>query len=449
MADIRSLQNIAQIEWEELDRNLVADPIEVTVAVLGDGTEGVSVIATPITVTATILGVLSLVQVASPIEVILDIYSTFTKFPSSIVPNPALDQEFDCQLDSDNPDTPEITVTLTGVWFNIGIGASPIEITVLPVGGYLAGQILISSATTAITVVTSLCGDFFTEVSRKNWVKWSDIGSLNFTIGRDNVAGERPLDWSGWVYDIRKLGNKVVAYGKNGVSILKPSDKYYGLETVSRLGLYSFGAVTGTDKVHYFIDSKGQLWEFGETLTLLDYSEFFTTMGSLVMSYDVENNVIYICDGTIGYVYAPLDKSLGSGPVNITGVGSKNGSFYITSPATITVPMFEICTDIYDLGTRKFKTIRSIEVGTDLTESMEASIDYRVSNKVVFSNIGWHPVTLEGVSTMYCYGLEFRFKLRVQTYEYFEPDYLKINGMIHNYSYTEHTLRSISEQRGI
>ena len=119
------------------------------------------------------------------------------------------------------------------------------------------------------------------------------------------------------------------------------------------------------------------------------------------------------------------------------------------SPGEVEIPAFEICTDIYDLGTRKFKTIRSVEVGTDLTENMEASIDYRVSNKIPFSNIGWHPVTLEGVAHMVCYGLEFRFRLRVQNYEYFEIDYLKLNGLIHNYSYTEHKLHSISERRRV
>jgi hypothetical protein len=332
---------------------------------------------------------------------------------------------------------------MIGTWLNVSVIADPIEVIVLPVGEWIDGLLMDADP---ITVTLSFVdADILLEAAKKNWIQWSDIGNLDFTINKSNVAGERPLDWSGWIYEVKKLGSKVVAYGENGISILTPSDKYYGLETISRLGLHSAGAITGTDSVHYFIDVKGQLWELGETLVLLNYSEYFSLMTDLIMSYDVENNIVYICDGTIGYVYSPLDKSLGSGPINVTGVGSKDGSLYLTSPATIEIPTFEICTDIYDMGTRKFKTIRSIEVGTDLTENMEASIDFRVSNKVSFSNIGWHPVTLEGVSTMYCYGLEFRFKLRVQTYEYFEIDYLKINGMIHNYSYTEHSLRSISE----
>lgn len=403
----------------------------------------IDVMADPIEITATILGTDEFwIAVGTPIEISTSLYAVRSQFPYAPI-NPSLNQEFDCQLDSDNPEIPEVVATLTGEWFNLCLWADPIEVTALPIGEWIVGMLV---DVDPIVITTSFKdADILLEATKKNWVKWSDIGNLDFTIGRANVAGERPLDWSGWVYDIRKLGDKVVAYGENGVSILKPADKYYGLETVSKLGLYSAEASTGTDKTHYFIDSKGRLWEFGETLTLLDYSEYFSLMSNLVMSYDIENNVIYICDGTIGYAYSPIDKSLGSGPINVTGIGSKDGNLYLTSPTTIETPTFELCTDIYDMGTRKFKTIRSIEVGTDLTENMQASIDYRVSNKVAFSDIGWHPVTLEGVSYMTCYGLEFRFKLRVQTYEYFELDYLKINGLVHNYSYTEHTLRSISE----
>lgn len=381
---------------------------------------------------------------ADPILLTFGFRSTYSKYPTA-PRDPTLDILFDCQLDSDNPDIPELFITLEGTWLNICIVSDPIDILITPVGGYTEGILVVSDP---INLGISFAEfDIITEVTRKNWIKWSGIGNIDFTIGRDNVAGERPLDWSGWIYEIRKLGNKVIVYGESGVSMLTPSDKFYGLETIHKIGLYSKRAVAGSDEKHYFIDKKGQMWKLEKTLEFLDYSEFFSTMGELIMSYDVQNDLIYICDGVYGFVYSLKTKSLGKGPINITGIGTKDGQLYIASAGTIEIPAFEICTDIYDFGTRKFKTLRSIEVGTDLTTSLQASIDYRVSNRVNFSNIGWHPVTLEGVSHMTCYGLEFRFKLRVLNYEYFEIDYLKINGLIHNYSYTEHTLRSITERR--
>lgn len=379
---------------------------------------------------------------ADPIEVSTGFYAVRSYFPYDPT-NPALDLLFDCQWDSEDLDIIELETSLVGNWLNISVVADPIEVIGTP-HGTLVGGVVIDAEALNVTV-SFRSPDILLEVLKKNWFSWSDIGNLDFTIGRGNVAGERPLDWSGWIYGIKKLGKRVVAYGENGVSILKPADKYYGLETVSYVGLHSPRAMTGSDNTHYFIDLNGQMWELGERLTLLDYSEFFLPLGNIVMSYDHKNGIIYICDGTTGYVYSLIEKSLGQGPANVTGVGTRDGTFYVTSPAAIEVPSFEICTDVYDMGTRKFKTIRSIEVGTDLIENMEASIDYRVSNKVAFSNIGWHPVTLEGISYMACRGLEFRFRLRVSNYEYFEIDYIKLNGFVHDYSYTEHSLRSISE----
>lgn len=379
---------------------------------------------------------------ADPIVVSTGLYAVRSHFPFDPI-NPVLDMIFDCQWDADDLDVVEVGSSITGVWLNVSVVADPIEVIGTPHGSLVEGFTISADAIIVTTGFKSV--DVLLEVLKKNWIAWSDIGSLDFTIGRGNVAGTRPLDWNGWIYGIRKLGKKIIAYGENGVSILKPADKYYGLETISYVGLHSPGAMTGTDNVHYFIDLNGQMWELGDKLTLLDYSEFFLPLGNIIMSHDHKNGIIYICDGTIGYVYSLIEKSLGQGPANVTGVGTRDGTFYVTSPATISIPLFEICTDIYDMGTRKFKTIRSIEIGTDLTENMEASIDYRVSNKVVFSNIGWHPVTLEGVSHMVCRGLEFRFHLRVPTYEYFEVDYIKLNGFVHNYSYTEHSLCSISE----
>jgi len=401
----------------------------------------INVYSVPIDITLSVLGTPGFWYVdAAAIEISFEVQGIRTIWPPALR-DPTLDQELDLTGSELG-----ISISIHGDWLNVGILADPIEVSVAPVGDFVSGVLVIADPVPIVFVIQD--ADIVLETTRKNWLKWSDIGSLDFTIGMSNVAGERPLDWSGWIYEIKKLENKVAVYGENGVSILTPTNKYYGLATIHRTGLYSQRSVVGTDEVHYFIDKNGQMWRLKDDLMLLDYSEFFSLMSDIVMSYDVLNNLIYICDGTYGYIYSPRTNSLGGGPVNITGVGTKDGELYVTSAGELAIPTFELWTDIYDMGTRKFKTIRSIEVGTDLTENMEASINYRVSNRVAFSSLDWCPVTLEGVSSLPCYGLEFRFGLRVLNYEYFEIDYLKINGLIHNYSYTEHTLHSINERRG-
>lgn len=273
-------------------------------------------------------------------------------------------------------------------------------------------------------------GEILLEGLKKNWVQWSNIGSLDFTIGKDNIAGERPLDWAGWIYETKKLIDKVIVYGENGVSILFPSGNTFGLNTIHRIGLKGKHAVTGDDNSHFFINNKGYLYSLGESLEKLDYSEYLSIMTNPVMSYDEENELVYICDGTYGYVYSPRDSSLGTGPINLTGLTSQDGTLYVAASGTISTPLYNICTDIYDMGTRKLKTIFSLEFGVDLSTPLFASIDYRDNKSKSFAQTPWYYVDESGFVRITCSAREFRIRSKTKSYSYFEKDYIKINGEV-------------------
>jgi hypothetical protein len=264
-----------------------------------------------------------------------------------------------------------------------------------------------------------------------NWVKWSDIGNLDFTINKSNVAGERPLDWEGQIYAIKKLGDKVIAYGENGVSILAPIERTYGLNTIYKIGIKSKNAIAGSDRVHFFIDNTGQLFSLGEELKLLDYSEFLSAMTNVVLSWDSENNVLYICDGTYGYVYSPADESLGTCSPLITGVSPQSGILYASASGTIVTPVFEICTDIFDFGTHRNKTIFELEFGTNVTGTLQAAIDYRNNFKSAFTQTSWKDVSTRGNVFITALGREFRVRTKMTSYEYIEMDYITVNGIVH------------------
>jgi len=273
-------------------------------------------------------------------------------------------------------------------------------------------------------------GSLYVEANKANWIKWSNIGSLDFTIWKDNIAGEHPLDWKGWVYAIKKLRDKIVVYGENGVSLLTPVGPAYGLNTIYRIGLKGKHAVTGDDTKHFFIDRDGKLIKLTDSIDILDYSEYLSTLySSIVMSYDALNNLVYICDGDKGYVFDVSGNSLGECQGNITGVGYQSGTLYITAPAAIITDPFEICTDIYDFGTRNGKTIHSLEFGTDLTTGLYASIDYRRDKATGFSQTPWYTVWKNGMVPINAYGREFRFRVKTLIYEQFNLDYILINGV--------------------
>jgi hypothetical protein len=363
-----------------------------------------------------------------PIEIEFEIYCVFSYTPAALR---------DATKDQSLAAGPvEIEFEILGEHLHQWISCGSIDIEFEIVGSQQFSTFVIDCGSIDITITLHSSG-YIVDGVRMNWVQWSQIGYLNFTIGQDNVAGERPTDWKGWVYCIMKLGDKVVVYGENGVSLFLPKGKSYGMQTIQRIGLLGKNAVTGTENRHFFVNVLGELFKLTDSLEKLDYKEYLSVMVDPVLTYDAEKGLVYICDGTYGYVYNDVNKSLGQGPVNVTGISAQDGTLYVVAPTTITVPTLDICTDVYDLGSRKPKTIHWLEIGTDMTEHLEASVDYRVGNRDSFKQIGWHLVNPSGMAYPKCYGVEFRFRVRSFIYEYIEIDYIKVGGGIHNFSYRD------------
>ena len=418
------------------DVTVVADPIELTISLDGLGLV-MYVVASPIGLTTLQTGSLELQIVSTP-------------------RNPELDIAYNCsRIGNDGYPVGVIRTTteILGTWLSICIFADPIKVIISIVSdSELAGKMFNTTALIPLTVTiggggTYLVPTMVTTPSKSNWVKWSNIGNLDFTIWKDNIAGERPLDWKGWVYAIKKLGNKVIIYGEGGVSMLAPSNNTFGLLSIHKVGLKGKQAVAGDDKIQFFVDSTGKLYSVGETVMKaslfeasiypekLDYSGYLSTMDDLVLSWDGLNRLLYICDGMSGYVYSSDDKSMGTGPINITGIGLLNGSLYAVSSSTITNPIFEICTGIYDMGSRKNKTINSVELGIDVTGDLWVTLDYRKDKAANFVTLPWKKVSPNGITNIPCYGIEFRVRVKRTTYAYFELDYIRVNGIVHDYNF--------------
>jgi len=365
-----------------------------------------------------------------------------TGYYTTVSRDPDLDITFDCygidRLGNIDQGVIGVTTSILGTWIAKTVISSPIEIT-LSISGTWLGAVYIKASPIVVTLELTTAGFVFDGITyvpfatgaKSNWFKWSNIGQLDFTIDKGNVSGERPLDWKGNVYAVKKLGNKAVVYGENGVSFVIPSGTTYGLNTIYRIGLKSKNAVAGDESKHFFIDKGGQLWKIGESLEKIDYSEYLSLMSNnLVMSYDAQENLLYICDGSIGYVYNPAIGGFGSCQPNITGLARQGGTLYITSPGTVSQEPFSICTDIYDLGSRKGKFITGLELGINTTKVLSVAIDYRSDIDSSFTQTDWHVVDDNGKVFFPCYGHEFRFRIKASAYEYFTLDYITVKGNV-------------------
>ena len=286
-----------------------------------------------------------------------------------------------------------------------------------------------------LDVTTEISGEAWLIPTNREFWECSKIGdAFDFRKDDSHESVRMPTEHPGWIYQAKQLGDKMVMYGENGVTVLKPIEQYWASQTIHNVGLKGKNSVAGTDNMHFFVDNLGQLWKLTDSLKMLDYSEFLSTATTnLTLSYDHVNDLLYLCDGVVGFIYCDGSQSFGEGPVNITGIGYQYGSLKVTSSSPIVTPIFDICTDIYDFGTRKGKSIVSIEFGTDVVTPLKVSIDYRYDKAEPFLQTPWYTVDTRGIYYISLYGKEFRFRLKSYVWEYFELDYINVNFRVHEH----------------
>jgi hypothetical protein len=285
--------------------------------------------------------------------------------------------------------------------------------------------------------------DFSIETPFANNIKWSNIGSLDFTIGRDNIAGQSAMTWKGFVYDIKALGknSSIVIYGANGVSLVQAQGVYFQEQQISRVGLFAKQALIDTEYGHYYIDQRRNLCHlsFDGKITIIGYEEFLSALfDDVILTYDPIHEWIHICDGTLGWIYSIKDNSLTTGPGNITAIGYQDSELMLVADSEISSEKFSITTGIYDLGVRKGKTIYNVEIGTDYKGLLEVALDFGTNINDSYKTTSWQPVYGTGKAHIPCYGHEFRIKVRCnKAGEKFKLDYIKLHGVIHKFSFID------------
>lgn len=366
-------------------------------------------------------------------------------------PNPDLDTYFDCgDVDSaGNPDRGVIAlyINIAGEIIDISVASDPIGISLTLHGTGIEAVFI--SADTAININLNInYSDTYINPGEENFIKWSGLGNLDFTLSNANLAGKRPMPWSGMIYKIIKIDSGAIVYGANGITIITPTQnkqsRYdqdvpevntYMPKTIYKTGIKGKNSVIETLTGQYFIDVNNKLCIItGEGVKVLDFSEYLKTLNSnLIMSFDEINNLIYICDGAVGFIYNTKDNSLGSGPTTITSIGHQDGvDYFMSSDSSIIIPALETTFDILDFETRRSKTIHKVELETDVSGTLYVSFDYRNSELDSFSSTPWVMVNPGGQAYLPCYGKEFKLKIKLNNYEAFNIYKIKIHGDIND-----------------
>jgi hypothetical protein len=316
-----------------------------------------------------------------------------------------------------------------------------------------------------------------------NAVLWSSIGMEELadyffgSVTTDNVmdlfekrndAGYMVMPFQGPILAIKRLREAVMVYGENGVAALKPyyseEGNGYGIVSVLDQGILSRSAVGGDKEEHLWIDPSGYLWKIGNDLRPMpqDYQHLMdgsynplpgspddpgdlsaVTMLDkvVVISFDPKKRDFFICgvDPTasptptiLGYILSPYGMGRTDNlPTSVYREGGDLIGLSVPTDFTGAVDVandFWVLIDTFDLGTKRMKTIRSIELGGQLFDMDNTTV------KVFFQTDRGEPFKStdalypdgRGRVRVFVTGFEFRIEVRATLYTTIELDYVRV-----------------------
>ena len=272
----------------------------------------------------------------------------------------------------------------------------------------------------------------------QNYVAWSDIGSMEFYPGLrtyegttsnqspKNEAGYAPMSWNGAVLRVLELGDLIVVYGENGISLLKPAKQYMAIKELNLPGIPVAGAVGGSGRGHVFVDYGGELWMIGPDgkPKNLGYGEFIQEMDAseLMVSYNPQQNEYYISDGQITYMLGKNGLCQVHQLVSscVFDMGVLYGTYVSDDDTSGTV-----ITDVMDFSQRAFKTLATLSANCSSASDMWMQVYWRSNNKGSFAQSGWQWINPTGFTTPMITAIDFKLAFKADSYIDCKLAYLK------------------------
>ena len=250
-----------------------------------------------------------------------------------------------------------------------------------------------------------------------NYVAWSDIGSAEFYPGLRNEAGYAPMSWNGQVLRVLELGDMVVVYGENGVSLLKPAKQYMGIKELDLPGIPTAGAVGGSNRAHLFVDYSGELWLLGSDgkPKNLGYSEYITQLDAseIVVSYNRQQNEFYISDGALTFILG--NNGLCQSHQLVSSIAYDRGVLYGTWESDGDTGAY-VTTDVLDFSQRAFKTLEMLSFQCSSTSDMWGRVYWRSDVRGSFSQSSWLWVNPTGFITPMITAHDFKLAFKADSY---------------------------------
>lgn len=214
--------------------------------------------------------------------------------------------------------------------------------------------------------------------------------------------GLQPIRKVSTIRQMKQLGNRVIVYGDDAISELRPIEGGFQEELIADFGVGGRTCVGGDTRGHVIISNDGQLYTFFANQDQPErqgYSQYLTelSMPRVVVSYDPVERYFWITDGWTCYVYT---RSGLGGDMNVRPSCLFRDDSYglvgvYTTPTTM---QWRFETRKFDLGERDFKHIAGLQLHGSNYNTARARIkgSAQVGGRVISGQ--WAQFNTNGVS---------------------------------------------------
>jgi len=250
---------------------------------------------------------------------------------------------------------------------------------------------------------------------------YSTSDPMIYEIVMRNDFGFMPMPWNGSVLAIKELGDFVVVYGSNGITILKqfpePAPTFGIVKNIS-IGIPDAGAVGGDDNVHMFLGGNGELFVLDSSLKMerLGYKEYFYDMlgTPISISYDPILRRFFIANQNRCFLFS---NGLTEVSQRITSIEMYLGDVYAMGDDGYKDTRVLIVTDEFDFGTSDMKTIQDIRIDADGADLYSVAVDYKFNEKDGFIRSNFVQFNKQGWAYLNKAGTIFRLVLEADNFD--------------------------------
>lgn len=182
-----------------------------------------------------------------------------------------------------------------------------------------------------------------------NSIAWSKIGSLDFTLDKQNVAGFREADELGELFSVVQLGSSFAIAGENGIGLLTPAGTTFGFRKVLSVAISDANQIASSGTKVFVIDKDGILYSISsEGVAILGFQSKLKGL-TTKLSFDRLNNELYISLGN-GESLVIGNETAWSVGKDINTVGYNKGKTILGATAVSNI------TRVIETGIKSFET---------------------------------------------------------------------------------------------